>query len=189
MITVTWPEASAAIDAAIAANDLSLLDDLALDTPDGPVLLLDAIRGQQPAPSPDPFRRALDAEPMLRAIDAMVDALVALAPSRRSGQPMCAGCIWDLIVKPLASPWVGWERGFHPDVAEDPRPDEDPLSLRIMSAADWTLPPRTDATTDTERWLRTSEAFDLVTDEWLRRLDAADPANGHGFPKAREGVA
>ena len=36
-------------------------------------------------------------------------------------------------------------------------------------------------TTDTEKWLRTSEAWDAFTRPLLARLWDADPGNGHGI--------
>lgn len=132
----------------------------------------------------DNYRRALKAEPQLRAIDRLVDVLAALAPTRRSGRPLCSGCTWERIVKPLTSPWVGHERGFHPDVAEDPDPDRPPI--QFLKASDLKMPPRVEATTEIERWLRTSEAWDAVTRVWIDRLHHADPANGHGLPTLKE---
>lgn len=70
----------------------------------------------------DPYVRALDAEPHLRAAESLVDL-------------------------------VGWGRreGY-----------------------------------ETEPWLRTSEAFDVVTDRWLAMLDDADPGNGHGMGRGTD---
>jgi hypothetical protein len=48
------------------------------------------------------------------------------------------------------------------------------------------MPPRVEAKTEAEKWLRTSEAFDVVTDRWLAQLDRVDPALGHGFLPAEE---
>jgi hypothetical protein len=70
------------------------------------------------------FRRALAADYRLQAVDRMVRALVALAPTRRSGIPMCVGCVWDLILKPAVVPILGWERGYPPKDAKDPDPDK-----------------------------------------------------------------
>lgn len=129
----------------------------------------------------DAYRRALAAEPQLQAVEATVDALSAFV---RRSDTMCAGCVWEAIVKPLASPWVGWARGFLPHPAKDPDPTPG-ASWRFVNLAEWIEQQpkrvRSDASTDTERWLRTSDAFDAVTDVWLARLDAADPAHGHGI--------
>jgi hypothetical protein len=94
------------------------------------------------------YDRALEAEPGLRALDALVDALCALV---RPSDALCHGCVWERIVKPLALPLVGWAR-------------------RNGSATD-----------DSDRWLRSSEAYDTITNVWLARLQQADPANGHGI--------
>jgi hypothetical protein len=66
----------------------------------------------------DGYTRALDAEPRLQPIVAMVDALCALAgPDTR----ICSACAWEHIVKPLCMPLIGWERGRHPAVIEPAR--------------------------------------------------------------------
>jgi hypothetical protein len=130
------------------------------------------------------YDRALAAEPQLRAIERVVDTLCELV---RPSDHLCNGCVWEGIVKPLASPWVGWEREYVPGEADDPVPGE------LMGR--WTMadlrgdddPLRPPATTETEKWLRTSPAFDAVTDVWLDRLRAADPANGHGIGRKGQG--
>lgn len=98
----------------------------------------------------DLYARALDAEPHLRAAECLVDLLCTLV---RPDDRMCAGCVWEQILKPLVVPLVGWGRreGY-----------------------------------ESEPWLRTSEAFDVVTDRWLARLDEADPANGHGMGRGTD---
>jgi hypothetical protein len=125
------------------------------------------------------FRRALAAEPQLRTINRVVNTLVALAPTSSSGRPFCHGCAWVFIVKPLAAPWIGWERGYPADQATDPDPDGPAWS--VVRASGITIPPKSEPTSDTEKWLRTSEAWDAVTDTWIGRLVAADPGNGHGL--------
>lgn len=131
------------------------------------------------------YDRALAAEPRLRAIVTTVDALIELV---RPGDTMCSGCVWDAIVKPLAIPLIGWERGYPPDTAKDPSPDG---GWRMLSGGDLMaeyeeaqqrLAP---ATTDTEKWLRTSEAWDAFTGALIDRLHTADPGNGHGICKER----
>jgi hypothetical protein len=52
-------------------------------------------------------------------------------------------------------------------------------------AAEEADPRRKARRTDTERWLRSSEAFDAFTDVLLCRLSEADPANGHGIGRVR----
>ena len=128
------------------------------------------------------YQRALNADPGLRAIDDVVDALCAVV---RPSDTLCAGCVWEAIIKPLARPLVGWERGYPPDQAEDP---ETSLALRITSAAELTaqVANRVPAATDTERWMRTSEAYDAVTDAWFHRLHMADPGHGHGMARGHQ---
>jgi hypothetical protein len=127
------------------------------------------------------YQRALDAEPRLRPIVAVVDALCALV--RRTDQ-MCYGCAWDGIVKPLVNPYLGYGRGWRPREASDPEPVVDgarrsrPVSLtKLLADKEARVP----ATTDTEKWLRTPEAWDAFTDVLLARLKQADPAHGHGI--------
>lgn len=139
----------------------------------------------KPGPWPeDPFEKALAAEPNLRTVDRMVRAFVALAPSRRSSVPMCAACVWELVLKPLTYPWVGWGRGRPAAQA----PAEQPPLLRTFTVTELRralTPSRPPAESDTEAWLRTSEAYDVVTDRWLKMLDAADPAHGHGIGRSK----
>ncbi|MFD6973554.1 hypothetical protein [Streptomyces sp. NPDC059949] len=130
--------------------------------------------------------RATRAEPRLQAVINIVTALTALV---RPTDTMCGGCVWDEIIKPLALPLIGWERGYQPAEAEDPDPDR---MWRLINASDWAAgwqdaeKARTPATTDTEKWLRTSEAWDSVCGELIRRLNDADPANGHGVHHNRK---
>lgn len=94
----------------------------------------------------------------------------------------CAECYW-LVFKPLVTPVLGWSRGY--PLRHQPEPSDKPSTLTPVNLSE--LMER-DLTRDTpmsefEAWLRTSEAFDLVTDHWLTKLRAIDPANGHGFKK------
>lgn len=124
---------------------------------------------------------ALRADRRLRAIDAAVRTLVALAPSERSGRPLCSGCVWEQIVKPLTTPALGNLRGLpHVDARESSGWEAIDLSAAIDDLD--RLPPPTGPT---EEWLRSMHAYDLVTDVWLDLLYAADPANGHGLPIER----
>lgn len=130
------------------------------------------------------YDRALNAEPRLRAIAATADALLELV---RPTDTMCGGCVWDGIVKPLVTPLIGWERGYPPK----PAPDPGESTWRLISGSDWAAEfeevekTRVPATTDTEKWLRTSDAWDAFCGELIRRLNDADPGNGHGICKAR----
>ncbi len=122
------------------------------------------------------FERALAAEPALVHLDAMVTAFEKLAPSKRSGIPMCYACLWDAILKPLTAPLLGWERGYPlVQATDEPRP------VYVNFAEMLTAAPPAQATTATEEWLRSSQAWDAVTGVWLRRLEAVDPAKGHGI--------
>jgi hypothetical protein len=129
------------------------------------------------------YERALQAEPDLAAVVRVVDALCALV---RPSDLLCHGCVWETIVKPLVSPLVGWRRGYPPEVAADPDSDK-PSGFRMITGGEMLdayrahEATRVSATTDTEKWLRTSEAFDAFTNVLLDRLERADPANGHGI--------
>ncbi|MFI1726902.1 hypothetical protein [Streptomyces sp. NPDC020489] len=130
------------------------------------------------------FERALAAEPRLRAITNIVTALTTLV---RPDDTMCGSCVWEDIVKPLAIPLIGWERGYPLKAAHDPGT----LGWQLISGSDWARQfeevekTRTPASTATEEWLRTCEAWDAFCGELIRRLNDADPANGHGVCKAR----
>ena len=128
----------------------------------------------------DAYRRALAAEPGLKRLDHMVRLLAATAPKRK---PFCCGCIWERILKPLASPLVGWTRGYPQEQASDPDADGT-TGFEFVSMAEVLerMDERPAPSTDTEAWLRSTEAWDAVTDTWLELLDDADPGLGHGFP-------
>lgn len=141
--------------------------------------------------TPDPeFERAIAAEPRLRTVVTLVDALIELT---RPDDTLCGSCVWEDIVKPLVSPLIGWERGYPPAVAKDkPAVTEDPDTWPLVSGADWLAESeaadkqRIPATTDTEKWLRTTEAWDAFTRILIDRLETADPGNGHGIARHRE---
>jgi hypothetical protein len=88
------------------------------------------------------YNRALAAEPRLRAIADMVKAVTASAAYDRS---FCDGCFWERTLKGKALPLVGWERGHRSRQAKHPDPE-------------------------TERWLRSREAWEAVTERWLQQL-------------------
>lgn len=125
------------------------------------------------------YVRAVDAEPQLEAIEALVDLLCAIAPTDR---PFCCGCIWETILKPLVSPLVGWERGYPPGQAADPDPDKRSWQPIDLSAAIAALDSRPKPATATEAWLRTEDAYNAVTHRWLTQLDHAGTGRGHGHP-------
>ncbi|WP_019072389.1 hypothetical protein [Streptomyces hokutonensis] len=129
------------------------------------------------------YDRALTADHRLRALAQLVTALCQFV---RPADTMCGGCAWDALVKPLATPLIGWERGYKPEAAKDPDPDR---AWRIYTGGEWLAgwkeaeQDRTPASTDTEQWLRTSEAWDAYCGELIRQLNAADPAHGHGIQR------
>jgi hypothetical protein len=126
----------------------------------------------------DNYRRALDAEPRLQPIERIVDVLCSIV---RPNDQMCAGCVWELIVKPLTSNLVGWGRGYPTKQAKDPTPDAPPFEVLAASDILKRTKSRPTPESETEAWMRTTEAWDAVTNTWLTKLDKADPANGHGI--------
>jgi hypothetical protein len=125
------------------------------------------------------YGRALAYEPALQAAVAVINALSAL---RRPSDRLCADCVWEDILKPIVTPLIGWERGYHPEPAADPRPGGELIEFLTMDGLP--DPPRTPATTETERWMRSTEAWDGFTSALLERLSAIDPGNGHGIGRS-----
>jgi hypothetical protein len=121
------------------------------------------------------YERVLRVEPRLKAVVRVVDALIQFV---RPTDELCHGCVWEVMVKPLTSPLIGWGRGYPPRQAKDPDPAE--TWPRFYRAADLMREgdPRIPATAETEKWLRSSEAWDAFTDVLIGRLYEADPANG-----------
>jgi hypothetical protein len=133
------------------------------------------------------FERALQAEPKLRAVSQLVDVLRLLV---RPTDEMCHGCVWEALVKPLVRPWIGWGRGYLPKPAKDPDPDEDfPRFVKVDLGSDWQPDPRVPAETETEKWLRSSEAWNAVTEVLIDRLYEYDPANGCRVGRATDARA
>ncbi|MEU0428519.1 hypothetical protein ABZ235_33945 [Streptomyces canus] len=133
------------------------------------------------SPTHTHYERAMNADPQLRAL---ADLVTALCQFVRPADTMCGGCAWDSLVKPLATPLIGWQRGYPPETARDPEPNR---PWRLIIGRDLTTEweaakrDRKPATTDTEAWLRTSEAWDGYCGELIQRLNDADPAHGHGI--------
>jgi hypothetical protein len=156
----------------------------------------------QDPPAPPAYERALAAEPRLRAVENMVRAQVLFI---RPGDTFCHGCYWERVLKPLVTPLVGWGRGEPHEDAADPHPSgkrvmhvtgggESGVEERdnyVVVTTSWhdafaQMDAEPEPTTATERWLRSTEAWDVVTDYFLEIVQAADPANGHGFAIAEE---
>ncbi|MGH3793875.1 MAG: hypothetical protein ACRDSP_03195 [Pseudonocardiaceae bacterium] len=114
------------------------------------------------------YDRALASEPQLCDVERLVDQLCKHA---RPGDYERYGHMWEWIVKALVSPLVGDERGLIPrQVGDEP-------SGRFISMADFmdlAAPGRyTTPTSETEKWMRGSEAFDAVMNELRSRLAGA----------------
>jgi hypothetical protein len=122
------------------------------------------------------YERALQAEPKLQAVDRVVTTFIKLV---RPTDELCHGCIWDLMIKPLVRPWIGNGRGYMPKQAKDPDPEAP--AWQIIPASEIMMEAPVRAETETEKWLRTSQAWDGFTRVLLERLEEADPANGHGI--------
>src|SRR4051794_41812555 len=109
------------------------------------------------------YRRALAAEPQLRAVDHLVTTMCTFV---RPSDSLCHGCAWKRMVKPLVTRLVGWERGMA-YTAHDPDPD-DGATLKVvnlgalMDEHDQAAAHRPPADTDTERWMRGQEAYNAV---------------------------
>jgi hypothetical protein len=125
---------------------------------------------------PEHYRLALETEPALMAIETVVDLICEKGlPSQR---------VWSSVIKPLTLPFIGTMRGIGIDSAKNPtRPDltQDQLVDHVLGSIEnlsekfkrlekYRLP----ATTATEEWMRTSEAWDAVTRVWFQKIDEAD---------------
>lgn len=127
------------------------------------------------------YRLALEAEPALVAIEAVVALICA--------KGLRAQKAWVSIVKPLTRPFLGTMRGIGAEAASNPtRPDlsaderlehmfDDVVDLgeHIKHLERYRLP----ASTATEEWMRTREAWDAVTRVWIERMQAAAAAHGN----------
>jgi len=101
------------------------------------------------------YARALKAEHALHGLERLVAALGSLV---RPEDRLCYGCAWDMIVKPLLSPLVGWGR----------------------ERLSWTCP-------EDEEWMRSSDAYNAVMHILVRKLYVIDPANGCGIGRPASG--
>ena len=116
------------------------------------------------------YERALTAEPQLEAVVRVVDALLLIDDEKGDELDY-----WS-IIKPLIVPWLGHQRGTVPVNAPD---EPTSATLKVKSAGElartnWPRP--VPATTETEKWLRSEEAYDAFTDVLLARLGY--PTNG-----------
>jgi hypothetical protein len=81
-------------------------------------------------------------------------------------------------------------RGWAPKSADDPDPDGS--RMRVISGSDWHEEFKKrciSAETETEKWLRTSEAWDAFTQVLIDRLEEYDPANGCRVGRATDARA
>lgn len=137
-------------------------------------------------PDEEKYKRALAAERRLVAVD---QAVAALCEFVRPTDEMCYGCTWESIVKPLLMPLVGWGRGYPTRVAADPTGDwASGLKTwkQLCDEDDSEEKYRPEATTETEKWMRTEEAWDAVSNTLLDRLWRADPGTGCGIQTSRK---
>lgn len=115
----------------------------------------------------------------LRALNAMVEIQCRFI---EEDDTFCAECYWE-VFKPLVTPVLGWSRGY--PLRHQVEPSDKPLAYSPVNLGEIMVgdSARDTPTSEFEAWLRTHEAYDLVTDHWLTKLRAIDPANGHGFRK------
>ncbi|MEJ2814002.1 hypothetical protein WBN73_20940 [Paenarthrobacter sp. CCNWLY172] len=111
------------------------------------------------------YERALAAEPALRAVVRVVDALLLIDAEKSEGLDH-----W-MIIKPLIQPWIGYGRGHVPSEASDvvgpPKPRAYGFKEFLEEAK---KQQRVPATTAAEKWMRTEEAWDAFTNVLLTRL-------------------
>lgn len=110
------------------------------------------------------YDRALAAEPQLEAVVGVVDALLLIDDKKADELDL-----WG-IIKPLIVPWLGYGRGAVPVNAQDESGSTDPTYRSFGELAETELPQSVPATTETEKWLRSADAYDAFTDVLLARL-------------------
>jgi hypothetical protein len=113
------------------------------------------------------------AEPRLDALETMARMLAGHA--RRGRRPLCQACTGSDVIDPLLESIVGWGRGLVPESASMPRNDLPMIDFRTASID---LPARIEPTTEIERFLRTSRAWDMAQLVLLDILYRADPGTG-----------
>lgn len=111
------------------------------------------------------YERALAAEPALRAVVRVVDALMLVDEEKSESLDH-----W-MIIKPLIQPCIGAGRGYVPSEASDvvgaPQPRVYGFKELLEEAK---KQKRVPATTETEKWMRTEEAWDAFSNVLLTRL-------------------
>ena len=100
-----------------------------------------------------------EAEPRLLRLERL-----ALWAAANAGETFCANGVWYEFLKPQLVELVGWSRGRLPECAPDgPRP-------LFVNLVDLRPAERVPATTEAERLLRSSDAFDLAYDHLYELL-------------------
>jgi hypothetical protein len=74
------------------------------------------------------------------------------------------------IVRQLAKPWVGYQRGY---IRQADSQAEIAARPKIRNGEDITIPDVSPALTDNEVWLRTGEAYDAVVQYWMDLLETS----------------
>ncbi|MHA7264101.1 hypothetical protein ACX80W_12960 [Arthrobacter sp. TMN-37] len=124
------------------------------------------------------YCRALEAEPALRVLEQVVGSIC--------NDGLASNEAWLNLVTPLITPYLGMSRGHGVKNADNvSRADRttgeelmdllaDLEDLSSQSKAKEKMHKyRLPATNSTEEWLRTSEAWDAVTQVWIRRMQDA----------------
>lgn len=119
---------------------------------------------QVSAEAQEAYERALAAEPQLEAVVGVVEALLLIDDKKADELDL-----WG-IIKPLIVPWLGYGRGTVPVNAQDGPVSADPAYKSFGELAEANLPRSVPATTETEKWLRSADAYDAFTDVLLARL-------------------
>lgn len=113
------------------------------------------------------FRYAMSAEPDLQPLTKVCELYRVLDST---GQIPESFDVWLGLIKPWASRLVGWERGAIFS-ADDVDPSKILAEISGDKLIDWLekVDRYTEPETYTELWLRSSQAFDVVTDELRMR--------------------
>ena len=95
-----------------------------------------------------------EVEPSLRRLERLSLWIAAHAPA-----DFCANGVWHDFLKPQLVPLVGWSRGRIPTCAVD-----GPREVFLDWSTFWERPGSIPATTNAEKMLRTSAAYDIAYD-------------------------